>query len=101
MGKKYEDIVKNIVTDADLDNIDFPLIAVNFKINKMSEFLSPELVEKLGGFIDDEEEFTEEEKKFFMKEEEHKQSELEDLKNNNTNISSNSTNVSNDLQQSS
>lgn len=30
VAKKYEDIVKNIVTDADLDHIDFPLIAINF-----------------------------------------------------------------------
>lgn len=30
LAKKYEDIVKNIVTDADLDYIDFPLIALNF-----------------------------------------------------------------------
>ena len=35
MAKKYEDIVKNIVTDADLDHIDFPLIALNFNTEKL------------------------------------------------------------------
>lgn len=55
LAKKYEDIVKNIVTDADLDHIDFPLIAVNFSIDKLAGMLPPELVEKLGGLEEDEE----------------------------------------------
>lgn len=36
MSKKYEEVVKNIVTDADLDMIDFPLIAVSFNVEKLS-----------------------------------------------------------------
>ena len=55
VAKKYEDIVKNIVTDADLDHIDFPLIAVNFNIDKLSKLLPPDLVEKLGGLDEDDE----------------------------------------------
>lgn len=54
IAKKYEDIVSNIVTDADLDHIDFPLIAVNFNIDKLATLLPPELVEKLGGLESDE-----------------------------------------------
>jgi len=54
LSKKYEEVVKNIVTDADLDMIDFPLIAVNFNIEKLSGLLTPALVEKLN--ITDEDE---------------------------------------------
>lgn len=56
LAKKYEDIVKNIVTDADLDYIDFPLIALNFNQEKLANLLPPELVQKLGGLEEDEEE---------------------------------------------
>ena len=55
VAKKYEDIVKNIVTDNDLDHIDFPLIAVNFNVEPLTKLLPPELVEKLGGLEEDEE----------------------------------------------
>lgn len=41
LSKKYEEVVKNIVTDADLDMIDFPLIAVTFNIEKLSGLLTP------------------------------------------------------------
>ena len=56
LAKKYEEIVKNIVTDADLDYIDFPLIAMNFNQEKLANLLPTELVDKLGGLEDDEEE---------------------------------------------
>ena len=55
VAKKYEDIVKNIVTDNDLDHIDFPLIAVNFNVEPLAKLLPPDLVEKLGGLEDDDE----------------------------------------------
>lgn len=54
LSKKYEEVVKNIVTDADLDMIDFPLIAVAFNIEKLSGLLTPALVEKLNITDDDE-----------------------------------------------
>ena len=41
VAKKYEDIVKNIVTDNDLDHIDFPLIAVNFNVEPLAKLLPP------------------------------------------------------------
>ena len=53
--KKYEEVVKNIVTDADLDMIDFPLIAVSFNVEKLSQLLNPALVEKLNITDEDEE----------------------------------------------
>ena len=79
LAKKYEDIVKNIVTDADLDQIDFPLIAISFDITKMSAFLPPELVEKLGGF-DNDDELQSQPNQIIQKEEEYKQGELDDMK---------------------
>lgn len=76
MAKKYEDIVKNIVTDADLDHIDFPLIALDFNTEKLATLLSPELVEKLGGLEDEESPSPD----YAPKEEEFKESELEEMK---------------------
>ena len=83
VAKKYEDIVKNIVTDADLDHIDFPLIAVNFNIDKLSKLLPPDLVEKLGGLDEDDEIDSPENGggsvKSKEKNEEFKEGELEDI----------------------
>ena len=79
LAKKYEDIVKNIVTDADLDHIDFPLIALDFNVEKLSGLLPPELVEKLGGLEDDDEPYSPEEQAI-KKDEEYKEGELEDMK---------------------
>lgn len=56
LTKKYEDIVKNTITDNDLDQIDFPLIAAKFQVEKLSGLLTPELIEKLGGLEDEDEE---------------------------------------------
>lgn len=78
VAKKYEDIIKNIVTDADLDHIDFPLIAAPFTIDQLSSFLPPELVEKLGGLEDDED--TDNDTAVVQKDEEFKEGELEDMK---------------------
>ena len=83
LAKKYEDIVKNIVTDNDVDQIDFPLITQKFQVEKLSTLLTPELIKKLGG-LDDEEE--EDQKQFEQaevikkKDEEFKEGELEDMK---------------------
>jgi hypothetical protein len=79
LAKKYEDIVKNIVTDSDLDHIDFPLIALNFNTEKLSTLLPPELVEKLGGLEDEDDSNSPDNEKIF-KDEEFKESELEDMK---------------------
>lgn len=83
LAKKYEDIVKNIVTDADLDNIDFPLIAMNFNFEKLSGLLPPELVDKLGGLENEADPHSPDAEKAIKKdkEEEFKEGELEDMKN--------------------
>ena len=79
-AKRYEDIVKTIVTDADLDIIDFPLVANNFDFDKLSTILPQDIVQKLGGLVDEAEPFTPD---FDVKkkDEEFKEGELEDLKN--------------------
>jgi len=45
--KKYEEILKTIIVEPDLDGVDFPLIAEKLKIDGLKYLLSPELVEKL------------------------------------------------------
>lgn len=77
-AKKYEDLVKAIVTDADLDYIDFPLIANNFDFDRLSTLLPPELVEKLGGLQDEAEPYSPD-AEVIKKDEEYKQSELDEL----------------------
>ena len=78
LAKKYEEIVKNIVTDADLDYIDFPLIAMNFNQEKLANLLPAELVDKLGAIDEDEEESASPELQEPKKQEEFKESELND-----------------------
>ena len=94
VAKKYEDIVKNIVTDNDLDHIDFPLIAVNFNVEPLAKLLPPQLVEKLGGLEDDEDSPEQEREKQINsgeKKEEFKEGELEDIKNASKNTTKMST----------
>ena len=83
LSKKYEDIVKNIVTDADLDHIDFPLIAMNFNCDQLKTLLPPELVEKLGGLEEVDESPQPGEinsnQPAAVKQEEFKEGELEDM----------------------
>ena len=55
VAKKYEELVKNVVHDADIDSIDFPLIASKFKTETLAAQLDKKLVEKLGGLQDDDE----------------------------------------------
>lgn len=58
--KKYEDTIKVIIQDTDLDSIDFPLIAKNVEVDTLHNLLAPELAKKLN--IDVSETITEEKK---------------------------------------
>lgn len=81
VAKKYEDLIKSVVQDADIDHIDFPLITTKFNSEKLKTLLSPQLVKKLGGLDSDDEEEDEKNNNPFQspkgKKEEYKQSELE------------------------
>lgn len=46
--KKYEDTIKIIIQDTDLDSIDFPLIAKNIEIDTLHTLLGAELCSKLN-----------------------------------------------------
>ena len=48
MGRKYEDIVKAIITEQDIDGVDFPLIAKSFQVEPLAKLLTPEIAEKLN-----------------------------------------------------
>ena len=41
VAKKYEDLIKSVVQDADIDHIDFPLIASKFNTEKLKSLLTP------------------------------------------------------------
>lgn len=53
-SKKYEDIVANIITDADIENIDFPMISVTMTVDSLSKLLPEHIYKKLN-ITDDEE----------------------------------------------
>ena len=53
--KKYEEIVQGVVTDADLNELDFPMVTKPFAIESFKSLLSPELADKLHLEADEEE----------------------------------------------
>jgi len=54
ISKKYEDVIKSIIMDTDLNNIDFPLLCEQIKVDGLGTFLSEELSSKLNlGNLDD------------------------------------------------
>ena len=46
--KKYEEIVKSIVQDQDVERIDFPLIAAPFNVENFAILLPEDLAERLN-----------------------------------------------------
>ena len=46
--KKYEEVVKTIIMDTDLNNIDFPLLCEQIKVDGLATFLTEELQNKLS-----------------------------------------------------
>jgi len=46
--KKYEEVIKTIIMDTDLNNIDFPLLCEQIKIDGLATFLNEELKTKLN-----------------------------------------------------
>lgn len=47
-GKKYEDVVKAIVQDIDVERIEFPLIAAPFNVEKFATLLPEDLADRLN-----------------------------------------------------
>ena len=47
-AKKYDDIVKNVITDLDLDSVEFPLVCKSFKIEPFHTLLPEDLAKKLN-----------------------------------------------------
>ena len=45
--KQYEEVVRAIIMDSDLNNIDFPLVCEQLKVEGLSSFLTQELQNKL------------------------------------------------------
>lgn len=43
ISKKYEDVIKSIIMDTDLNNIDFPLLCEQIKVDGLGTFLTEEL----------------------------------------------------------
>lgn len=46
--KKYEEIIQGVVTDTDLEQLDFPMIAKPFQVEPFMSLLSPDLAAKLN-----------------------------------------------------
>ena len=46
--KNYEEIIQGSITDSDLDQLDFPMIAKSFEIEPFTSLLSPDLAAKLN-----------------------------------------------------
>ena len=46
--KKYEEIIKTIIMDTDLNHIDFPLLCEQIKVDGLATFLNEELQNKLN-----------------------------------------------------
>ena len=47
LAKKYEDTVKAIIADTELNGLDFPLICQPCTLENLSKYLKPEIAEKL------------------------------------------------------
>lgn len=48
ISKKYEEVIKAIIMDTDLNSIDFPLLCEQMKVDGLATFLSEDLQTKLN-----------------------------------------------------